>query len=81
MLITLTSMTLAIEHGRHSRYKLVRGALDFSGVANRTASRSKYGGELACPVSIYMFSFSCALLNLLSLRSVGTDADLIPRRL
>ena len=27
------------------RYKLVRGALDFSGVANRTASRSKYGGQ------------------------------------
>ena len=28
-----------------SRYKLIRGALDFSGVANRTKSRSKYGGE------------------------------------
>ncbi|KAH8087982.1 putative ribosomal protein S12 [Filobasidium floriforme] len=27
------------------RYKLVRGALDFSGVANRTASRSKYGAK------------------------------------
>lgn len=27
------------------RYKLVRGALDFSGVANRTTSRSKYGSE------------------------------------
>ncbi len=25
------------------RYHLVRGALDFSGVANRTTSRSKYG--------------------------------------
>lgn len=28
------------------RYKLVRGALDFAGVANRRRSRSKYGGEL-----------------------------------
>lgn len=27
------------------RYHLVRGALDFSGVANRTTSRSKYGAK------------------------------------
>lgn len=27
------------------QYKVVRGALDFSGVAGRTRSRSKYGGE------------------------------------
>ncbi|UZJ52347.1 hypothetical protein CBS101457_001667 [Exobasidium rhododendri] len=27
------------------RYHLVRGALDFGGVANRTTSRSKYGSE------------------------------------
>ena len=30
------------------RYKVVRGALDFGGVAGRTKSRSKYGG--ACPL-------------------------------
>lgn len=27
------------------QYKVVRGALDFSGVAGRTRSRSKYGGQ------------------------------------
>jgi small subunit ribosomal protein S12 len=29
----------------NGQYKVVRGALDFSGVAGRTKSRSKYGGE------------------------------------
>ena len=27
------------------RYKLVRGALDFGGVANRATARSRYGGS------------------------------------
>lgn len=27
-----------------SRYKLVRGAIDFGGVVNRMKKRSKYGG-------------------------------------
>lgn len=32
-------------HFRRHRYHLVRGALDFGGVANRTTSRSKYGSK------------------------------------
>lgn len=40
------------------RYHLVRGALDFAGVVNRTTSRSKYGGELLLsrPASLWPIS-------------------------
>lgn len=34
-----------------SRYKVVRGALDFGGVVGRTQSRSKYGG-----IRVHLFS-------------------------
>lgn len=33
------------ESAADKKYKVVRGALDFSGVAGRTKSRSKYGGK------------------------------------
>ena len=34
------------------RYKIVRGAEDLNGVAGRTRSRSKYGGEWASELSM-----------------------------
>lgn len=70
MLIALNLLALANEHGRHSRYKLVRGALDFSGVANRTASRSKYGGESAHPLTLS----TCSPFPALS--SISSPSDL-----
>ncbi|MCO5556499.1 hypothetical protein L7F22_010048 [Adiantum nelumboides] len=55
------------------RYHLVRGALDFGGVANRTTSRSKYGSEVE---PCWCLS-SSAVLNLSSQNSKETESRCI----
>lgn len=44
--ISFSLSPLTLSTSLSFRYHLVRGALDFGGVANRTTSRSKYGSEL-----------------------------------